>query len=414
MQFLRKYIFLLIISLIVLALFAWIVKKQVFKNDGEVKVGVLFSKTGTMANSEQPVINAVLLAIEEINTRGGIKGQKIIPVAYDAASNWKRYGTLAETMIKKDKVDIIFACWTSASRKKVKEVVEKYNNLLIYSTQYEGIEQSPNIIYLGTTPNQQIIPAIAWTVNNYGKKVFLVGSNYIFPHVANEIITHEVKNLGGNIVGEAYIPLGSNNVDHAINDILKSQPDIIFNTINGDSNIAFFTRLNTLASDIKRPVVMSFSLSPEDINKIGAGKITGDLAAWSYFITQNLPENSDFLKAYQNKYGSTKNINDPAVTAYAGVYLWAQAANEAPSLTPNVIYNFMLRQSVASPAGVIYIDPYNAHAWRTVMLGKINNKGLFDIVWSSYNPIEPIVYPEFNTRAEWELFEYKLYLAEVD
>lgn len=376
-----------------------------------IKVGLLFSKTGTMADSELPVIKAILLAIDEINEQGGIDRRKIVPVIYDAQSDPKRYAALAEKLITQDKVKVIFGGWTSASRKEIKPIIEKYNNLLIYPTQYEGVEESSNIIYLGATPNQQIVPAVSWVMGQGKKKAFLVGSDYIYPHVANEILVHQIKTWGGEVVGERYVPLGGMNVDSVVNEIIQKKPDIIFNTINGDTNVAFFNRLFELTRNRSRPLVVSFSLANADINKIGADKMIGDYAVWSYFCSQTNPENERFLKAYSHKYHDSARINDPAVTAYAGVYLWAQAVHDSPTLNPAAIHDFMLRQSFASPAGIIYIDPENANAWRTVVIGKINDQGVFQVEWSSINPVEPIIYPDFKTKAEWELFEYQLYNA---
>ncbi len=379
-----------------------------FLKNKDIKVGVLFSETGTMVGSERPVMRAALLAIDQINQHGGIRGQRIIPVVYDGGSDWKKYATLARKMIVEDHVKVIFGCWTSAERKAVKPIVEKYDNLLIYPTQYEGVEESNNIIYLGATPNQQLVPAASWMFDHYGKKVYLVGSDYIYPHIANEILTHETALHGGEVVENQYINLGSTNVDAVIHDIIQKNPDFIFNTINGSTNLAFFKRLSELTAG-RRPPVMSFSLSSTMMHLIGTHKMLGDYATWTYFPAENNPENKAFLKAYQAKYGSIQEVNDPAATIFAGVYLWAQAARESPSPQPHVVRNFMLRGSVASPAGVIYVDPVNANAWRTVMIGKINSSGLYDIVWSSYTPIQPIVYPDFKTKANWSIFEYHLY-----
>lgn len=380
-----------------------------FTKNADIKVGVLFSETGTMTNSERPVMRATLLAIDQINQQGGINGKRIIPIVYDGASDWKKYAVLAKKMILEDHVKVIFGCWTSAARKAVKPIVEKYDNLLIYPTQYEGAEESNNIVYLGPTPNQQLVPAASWMFSHFGKKVYLVGSDYIYPHVANEILAHETALHGGEVAGTQYIPLGSTNVDKVINDIIQKNPDFIFNTINGSTNIAFFKRLSELTAGRHRPPVMSFSLSSTATYTLGTNNIIGDYATWSYFPTRDNPENTAFLKAYQEKYGSTEEVNDPAATIFSGVYLWAQAARQALSPQPNVVQDFMLRGSVASPAGVIYIDPVNANAWRTVMIGKVNPKGLYDIVWSSQTPIQPIVYPDFKTKAAWNIFEYQLY-----
>jgi urea transport system substrate-binding protein len=399
---------LLIIGILLFYLFEYTHLTQ----DTTIKVGVLFSETGTMAESEQPVIRSTLLAIEQINQQGGINGKQIIPIFYDTQSDWKNYAQLAKKLILKDHVNVIFGCWTSASRKEVKPIVEKYNNLLIYPSPSEGIEESNNIIYLGSTSNQQLVPAASWMFDHYGKKAYLVGSEYIFPYVANEILSHEATILNGKIVGTSYIPFGSMNVDNVINDIIKKNPDFIFNTINGSTNTAFFNRLYDLTTAVgrKRPRVMSFSLSAGEMISSGMDKMVGDLTTSSYFQIQANPKNQEFLKAYKEKYGSTKNINAPTINAYAGVYLWKQALSESPSLEGGVVHDFMLRQSIASPAGVIYIDPYNSHAWRKIIIGQINHKKTYDFVWTSYTPIQPSVFPDFKTKAEWAFFEYKLYM----
>ncbi len=402
-------IFFFLFSGVLLASFYFFYSRRDSGNDA-IKVGVLFSQTGTMAESEQPVINAVLLAINEINRKGGVRHKRLVPVVYDAQSNWHQYAILAQKMILEDKVSVIFGCWTSAARKEVKPIVEKYNHLLLYPAQYEGVEESDNIVYLGATPNQQIIPAVAWGIEHHWQRAYLVGSDSIFPHTANETLSHQFRSMGGEVVGVRYIPLGGSNVDAVVQDILKKKPDIIFNTIDGDTNVAFFKRLYDLSQNTRRPEVISFSLSAADMGRIGMDKIVGDYAVWSYFPTQDTIENQLFLQAYQKQYGTVEGLDDPAATAYSGVYLWAQAAQVSPVFSPSLVRTFMLRQSLASPAGVIYVDPITAHAWRTVMIGKVNPKGLSDIVWTSFNPIQPIVYPEFKTKAAWELFEYQLYL----
>lgn len=402
-----KHIIFLLLSLfiIVSALYIFEFRVQVSKND-IWKVGILFSRTGTMASSEQPVINATLLAIDEINAQGGINNKKIVSVVYDGESNGKKYAELAKKLIVEDNVDVIFGCWTSASRKEVKPIIEKYDNLLIYPTQYEGVETSKNIIYLGPTPNQQILPAISWIFEHIGKRVFLVGSDYIFAHVANEIIKYEVKSRGGEILGEKYILLGSKDVNSVIQEIISQKPDVIFNTINGDTNIAFFERLYELTKNGHRPPAISLSL----FTGISRKKLAGDYTVSSYLRNQDLPANKAFLDNYQKKYNSTQDVNTAAVSAYAGVYLWKQAVEEASVGIPTLVHERMLGQSAATPAGVIYIDPKNANAWRTSMISRFSKEGHIDVLWTSSNPIEPIVYPDFKKKTEWDFFEYQLYL----
>jgi urea transport system substrate-binding protein len=372
-----------------------------------IKVGVLFSSTGAMANLEQPVLRATLLAIEEINNKGGVRGSLIEPVIYDPGSDWNRSAQLASKMIVEDHVVAIFGSYTSASRKEVKEVVEKYDNLLIYSVGYEGIEESKNIIYLGMSPNQQLIPAVTWMLEQQGKKVYLVGSDYIWPRVSNEIIAHEIMMLGGETVGSHFILLGSRDVDTIIDDIIAKKPDFVCTTLVGISNTTFINRLYNKIPLGQRPLVMSFAY----IDKMNArSKFYGLNWVGSYYRGLNIPENKAFLNAYETKYGSSEEVDDPTITSYTGVYLWAQAVLITPTATPEKVRDSMLRQSIASPAGVIYIDPINAHAWRYVFIERINQQGMREIVWTSSVPIEPIVFPEFKSKAEWSMFEYKLFV----
>lgn len=399
--------FILLIFILVLYFFQ---QREYNKKHEVLKVGILFSMTGAMAKSEKPVINAILLAIEEINAQGGINNKIIVPVIYDGQSNWKKYAQLGKKLILQDKVNVIFGCWTSAARKEIKPIVEKYDNLLVYPTRYEGVESSKNIIYLGATPNQQMLPAISWTFDHIGKRVFLVGTDSIFAHVANEIIKHEVESRGGEVLGEQYIPLGSKDVDSIIQDILIKKPSVIFNNIIDDTNLVFFERLHELTKGGSRPPAISFGLPVAALEKIGTKKIVGDYNVLAYIETQESSENKKFLDNYQKKYGSTGDINSPAVTAYAGIYLWKQAVEKASLTAPPFVREHMLRQSTASPAGVIYIDSKNANAWRTINICQFNKEGHMDVIWTSVNPIEPIVYPDFKKKAEWDFFEYQLYL----
>jgi urea transport system substrate-binding protein len=201
-----------------------------------IKVGVLHSLTGTMSFSEIPVKDGTLLAIKELNEQGGILGRRIEALVRDGKSDSPTFGLEAEKLISGDKVAVVFGCWTSASRKAVKPIFEKYNHLLFYPLQYEGLESSPNIIYTGPTPNQQIIPAVAWAKEHLGNNFFLVGSDYAFSHTANDIIKGQVASLQGKIVGKEYLEIGSSAVDAIIEKIVQAKPDVILNSISGDRN----------------------------------------------------------------------------------------------------------------------------------------------------------------------------------
>ena len=376
-----------------------------------IRVGLLFSTSGNLAENELPVMRATLLAVDEINQRGGVDGRQLLPIIYDTKSDLKKYNPLASKMILSDHVSVIFGCWTTASRKVVKTVVEKYNNLLIYPRKMEGLETSENIIYLGALPNQQFVPAAYWMFEHYGSRVYLLGSDTISAQVENEILSHNTKLHGGDIIATNYILKDNSNLDAVIEDIIKKKPDFIFNLMNAPINISFYHRLyeRTVVSGISRPPVMSFDVSENELHSIGLNKMIGDLAASSYVFQDNTPENRKFLDAYVRKYGSLDRINDTVATAYAGVYLWSEAANQAPSITPRTVRDFLLAQSISSPVGPLYIDPHSGSAWRSIAIARINQKQTYDVVWRSSAPIEPIVYPFFKTKSEWAMFERKLY-----
>ncbi|MCS5708452.1 urea ABC transporter substrate-binding protein [Candidatus Berkiella cookevillensis] len=374
-----------------------------------IKVGILHSLTGTMAISEKSVVDAMLLAIDDINLKGGVLGRKIKPIIADGCSDADVFAKKAEKLILKDKVSVIFGCWTSDCRKAVKVIVEKHEHLLVYPLQYEGLEESKNIIYCGAIPNQQIIPAIKWVFDNLGKRFFLVGSDYIFPHTANEIIKDQVKALKGEVVGEEYLPLGSSDASSIVSKILKSNPDVIINTINGSSNVDFFKALrksNIMPSNIPS---MSFSIGAEELKHLNDCDMVGDYAAWSYF--QEIPSmiNQIFVQKYKEKYGKHRVTDDPIETGYLSVLLWSEAAQEAKTDDTLAVREVMKHQFCYAPEGRVAIDADNQHTARILRIGKIRKDGKFDIVWTSGHLILPSPYPEFRTKQEWDTFLHSLY-----
>jgi urea transport system substrate-binding protein len=374
-----------------------------------IRVGVLFSTSGTMAISEQAVLESTLLAIEEINATGGVLGRKIEPVIVDGRSDWDYSAKQAEQLITQDKVNVVFGCWTSACRRTVKPVFERLNHLLIYPVQYEGLESSPNIIYTGAAPNQQIIPAVKWSLDNLGKRFYLVGSDYVFPRAANAIIRDQVTALRGEIVGEDYLLLGAVDVAPIIERIQRTRPDVILNTINGDSNIVFFRALRAAGITPAQIPTLSFSIAESEVPTLGIDNVIGDYAAWNYFQSIDSPDNRAFVERFKARYGASRVTSDPIEAAYFGVYLWAQAVRDAGEPTVGAVGNAMRDQSMSVPGGVVSIDPQSNHTWKTVRIGQIRRDGQFDIVWSSGNPIRPIPYPIYRTQAEWDQFLTDLY-----
>lgn len=385
---------------------------------GPIKVGVLHSLTGTMAISEKSVVDATLLAIDEINShggifseRGGIHGRRIKAVVADGASDWPTFAKEAERLIVQEKVSVVFGCWTSASRKTVKPIFEKYNHLLFYPVQYEGFEQSPNIIYTGAAPNQQIIPAVKWAFDNLGERFFLVASEYTFPRPVNMIIKEQIIALGGAIAGEEYIPLGSSEVEGIIKKIVKTRPDVILNAIVGDTNVSFFRELRAAGITPQKIPTMSFSIAENELGNIGIQKVVGDYAAWNYFQSINSPENIAFVSKFKMKYGQERVTSDPMEAAYFGVHLWAQAVEEVKTDDVRKVLAALGNQSLIAPEGIVYIDADTHHTWKTVRIGKIRSDGQFDIVWTSEKQVRPVPYPSYRSRSEWNKLLDKFYIG---
>lgn len=377
--------------------------------DDAIRVGVLHSLTGTMAISEKPVVEATLLAIDEINQAGGVLGRKIEPLVRDGASDWDRFAMQAEKLIRDDKVSVVFGCWTSASRKTVRPVFERYHHLLLYPVQYEGLEESPNIIYTGAAPNQQIIPAVKWSLDHLGKRFYLIGSDYVFPHSANAIIGDQVRSLRGEILGERYLPLGSQNVQAAVDEIVKLKPDVILNTINGDTNVAFFRALRAAGVTPQQIPTVSFSIAEPELQQMGEAAFAGDFAVWNYFQSIDRPANRDFVGKFRARYGANRTISDPMEAAYIGVHLWAQAVRQAGTDEVATVNKAILGQVMDGPEGLVYVDPGNRHIWKRVRVGRIRKDGQFDIVWETSRPVRPIPYPLYRTQAAWAGFLDELY-----
>ncbi|MEO8496358.1 MAG: urea ABC transporter substrate-binding protein [Planctomycetota bacterium] len=374
-----------------------------------IKVGILHSETGTMAISEKSVRDSTLLAIAEINASGGLLGRRLEPVVVDGKSDPRTFAVAAERLIVEQKVSVVFGCWTSACRKTVRPIFERHNHLLFYPVQSEGLEQSPNIIYTGAAPNQQILPAVNWCFQQLkARKFYLVGSDYVFPRTAHAIIEAQVNAMGGEIVGQQYILLGSDEVDEVVQQIVTARPDVILNTINGDSNVAFFAALRRAGVTSDEIPTVSFSLAESELHSMNAEAVAGDYAAWNYFQSVDREENHEFVRRFQQKYGSNRVTDDPIEAGYFGVYLWAQAVQDAGTDDVSEVRRHMANQSFPAPQGIVSIDANNGHTWKTVRIGRIRNDGQFDIVWTSGRPLRPVPYPVYRTRKQWDDFLAKL------
>lgn len=362
--------------------------------DGEtVKVGLLHSLTGSMAISEKSVRDAEVLAIEEINAAGGVLGKKIEYVEEDGASEPSTFATKAEKLIDSEKVATIFGCWTSSSRKAVKPIVEDYDALLWYPVQYEGMESSKNIVYTGAAPNQQIVPAIEYLIEQGYTKYFLLGSDYVFPRTANMIINAQIENAGLEVVGEEYADMDQTDFAAIIAKIESAKPDVIINTLNGTGNVSFFKQMSEKNYTSADYMTMSFSIAEEEVSTIGSDILQGHLVSWNYYQTTETEKNTAFVEAYKKKFGEDRVTSDPAEAAYDAVYLWKAACEKADSFEVDDVIKAIEEGGISfdAPEGTVAINGENHHLAKPVRIGEVGTDGLIHEV-SATDAVDPDPY----------------------
>ncbi|GAA1079175.1 urea ABC transporter substrate-binding protein [Nocardiopsis composta] len=357
-----------------------------------VKVGMLHSLSGTMAISEVTVRDAVLLAIGELNAAGGVLGRRVVPVVEDGASDEVTFAEKARKLLMADRVAAVFGGWTSASRKAMLPVFEAERGLLFYPVQYEGMESSPNIVYTGATTNQQIVPALDYLREQGRTRIHLVGSDYVFPRTANRVIGAYADAHGLEITGTDYTPLGHTEYTTVTAKISRARPDAVFNTLNGDSNIAFFKQLRSSGVTAADLPVLSVSVAEEEVGGIGAAALEGHLVAWNYYQTTDTPENGAFVRAFRAEYGADRVTSDPMQSAYNAVRLWAAAAEAAGGFGTDRVLAAAAGLELDAPEGPVAFDAGSQHLAKTARIGRVGADGAITEVWNSGGPIAPDPY----------------------
>jgi len=363
-----------------------------------VKVGVLQSLSGTMAISEVTVKNAEMMAIDEINAAGGVMGKKIVAVVEDGASDPAIFSQKATKLVQDDGVVTVFGGWTSASRKAMLPVFQRLKSLLWYPVQFEGNECSPNIMYSGAQPNQQIVPALDWAESQGYKSYFLVGSDYVFPRTANLILKKHIAKDKLKVLGEEYVPLGGTDFSAVIAKIQAAKPSIVFSTLNGDSNVSFFKQMSAAGMPPTKLPVMSFSIGEQEAQAMGASLVQDSYAGWNYFQSIATPENKKFVADYQAKFGAGAAVTDPMVHGYLDVYVWKAAVEKAKSFDVDKVRAAAVGLEVPSPMGKVKFAN-NQSLYQVAYVGKLDPKGQFSIVWQSKeeiapDPYDPVAFPD--------------------
>lgn len=346
------------------------------------------------------MVQVTTLAVEELQAQGGLLNRPLEIVISREAVSLEDLAREAERLIGEEKVDVLFGCWSSASRKSILPILQRHRHLLFYPLQYEGIEQSPYVVYTGAVPNQQLVPAVKWSLDHLGKRVFLVGSDYVYPRIANQIARDQLNALGAEVVGEEYIPLGGHQVHHLIESIRQAEPDVILNTINGDSNQSFFQALKIAGLD--GIPTMSTSIAEREFQAMGQAMPVGHYATWSYFESLESEANKRFVAAYRRRFGGERALTAPMESGYFSVHLWAQAVRAANSAEPEEVRKTIGGQSLAAPQGIVSVDPSNFHTWKSVRVGRLNRDGQFEVLWSSTGPVRPRPYPTYQSQQVWE------------
>jgi urea transport system substrate-binding protein len=365
--------------------------------DKTVTVGILHSATGTMAISETGSIQAEKLAIEQINAAGGVLGRQIKYIQEDGASDWPTFAEKAKKLLVLDNVAAIMGCWTSASRKAVLPIMEQYNGMLFYPTFYEGLEQSPNVVYTGQEATQQILEGINWVAKEKkAKTFFLLGSDYIWPRTSNKIARKHIEKLGLRVVGEEYYPLGNTQFNTVINKIKLKKPDVIFTEVVGGSNVAFYKQLNAAGIDLteEKPLVLTLSVTEDEVLGIGGENIEGAYASMKYFQSLKNDNNKKFVAAFKKRWGEDAVMGDVTQAAYLGPWLWKAAVEKAGSFDVDKLKESLPGiELTTAPEGYVKIHP-NHHLWSKTRIGRARADGQFDVVYESKELIEPNPFPK--------------------
>ncbi|MFC6746985.1 transporter substrate-binding domain-containing protein [Methylobacterium persicinum] len=371
------------------------------RDEATWRVGVLFSRSGVSGITETEHFLGTALAIEEINTAGGVLGRAIEPICYDPAGDTDAYRSYARRMLAEDGAEVVFGCSLSASRKSVLSTVERHNGLLWYPSIYEGFEYSENIIYTGATLNQNVFALADYLLQEHGKRIFLIGSDYIYPRESNRVMRDLVEAKGGMVVGELYAPLDGDDAAHGamVDAIRHAAPDAVFSTVVGRGAERLYRAYAQSGIDRARCPIASLTMAEGQIRAIGPDLCRGHVLAASYLGALAGEENARFVAAFQTRFGAERPTSMWSETAYAQVHLFARALAEVGTLDAARLGAAALRQRLAAPEGDLAFDGETRHIWLTPGIGVARADGQFDVVWRARRPVRPDPY------LAWSRFE---------
>jgi ABC-type branched-subunit amino acid transport system substrate-binding protein len=349
------------------------------------RVGVLFSRTGFMALIEETQYRGTMVAIEEINERGGIRGRELVPCTYDPASDNSLFRSHTRKMLADDGIKTIFGCYTSSSRKAVLPILERLNGMLWYPTLYEGFEYSPNIVYTGAAPNQNSMVLCDYLTRNYGRRFYFIGSNYVYPRESNRIMRQLVAQHGGEVCGEMYVSLDARREEFLpiMRDVKQQQPDVIFSTVVGEPTVYLYQTFVDFGFESRKMPIASLTTTEAEIKAMGFDVGEGHITAAPYFQGIEGQRNTDFVRRYKKRFGDDESTNMCVEAAYFQVHLFARALEMVNTLDPDVMRPIVLGSSVDAPQGTVSINPQCCHANVWARVGRANSRGQFTVVSQS-------------------------------
>lgn len=355
-----------------------------------IKIGVLLSTTGDFSISETPMKNCAEMAINEINEAGGIDGKKIEAIFCDYGSDPSMAAEKAQELILQEEVCAIVGTNSSSTRLSVEPIIEQYDNLLVYNTFYEGETPSSNVLYTNTVPSQQVDGFLPYIIENLGKKIFFVGSDYEFPRNAIGYAKEKLDDLGAEAVGEEYAPSGTTDFSSIVNKIKDAKPDVIFSAVAGNDSVSFYSDCSQYGIDMEKTPICSLACHEGTVKGIGEAAV-GSYSCFNYFNTLDSEASKEFVDKYVEQYGTDTTVNNGAESTYTGVKMLAAAIEKAGSTKPSDIIAAAAGLEVECPAGTIKMDESNHHAWLPVYIGQVNKDLTFDIISESDGLVEPVV-----------------------
>ena len=381
-----------------------------------IKVGVLHSLSGTMAISETTLKDTVLMLVDDLNKNGGLLGKQVEAVVVAPASDWPLFAEKARELIEKDKVDVVFGCWTSVSRKSVLPVFEELNSMLFYPVQYEGEESSRNVFYTGAAPNQQAIPAVDYLMSEDGgsaERIVLLGTDYVYPRTTNKILRSYLngKGISDEDIMENYTPFGHSDWQSIVADVKAfasaGKKTAVVSTINGDANVPFYKELANQGIKAEDIPVVAFSVGEEELAGIDTKPLVGHLAAWNYFQSVESDANTAFIEKWHAFIGDDARVtNDPMEATYIGFNMWKQAVEQAGTTDVDAVRQAMYGQEVANLTGGMAVMNTNHHLSKPVLIGEVQDDGQFDTVWETEGTVVGDAWSDFlpesaKLTADW-------------